>query len=138
MASMEHFDNSDELVSGATAGESKSWNWHPAIPIRTSPLFEFPPDPVAIFKWFATAWLPVTEFGLYVLLAVAVYHWLVPPLAAMTSPELGWVVAVWARNLLLMAVFATLLQLSAPLAQAGRCNPLHAQPPERETPAFFR
>lgn len=34
----------DELVIGTKAGASKSWNWHPDIPIRYSPLFTFPPE----------------------------------------------------------------------------------------------
>ena len=68
-------NTAEELVLGTPAGESKSWNWHPNIPIRTSPLFEFPPNPVAIVKWYAGAWLPVTEFGVYLLLAMGVVIW---------------------------------------------------------------
>ena len=57
----------EELVLGTPAGQSGSWNWHPDIPIKTSPLFEFPLDLVAIVKWYVGAWLPITEFGVYVL-----------------------------------------------------------------------
>ena len=102
---------SDELEYGTAAGESKSWNYHPDIPIRTSPLFEFPPKPLAILRWFAGAWLPLTEFGLYVLLAFAVWRWLAPPAGAAETLSIGWVGAIWARNLVLMTVFATLLHL---------------------------
>ena len=111
MAANENIAATDELMTGTPAGASKSWNFHPDIPIRTSPLFEFPPNPVAIVQWFAGAWLPFTEFGLYVLLAFAVHFWLVPPLAEMASPAPGWIIAMWARNLLLMAAFASLLHL---------------------------
>jgi len=104
-------NTAEELVLGTPAGESKSWNWHPNIPIRTSPLFEFPPNPVAIVKWFAGAWLPVTEFGVYLLLAMGVWFWLAPPLVQMETLAVEWVSAIWARNALMMTAFATLLHL---------------------------
>ena len=101
----------EELVLGTPAGESASWNWHPDIPIKTSPLFEFPLDLVAIVKWYVGAWLPITEFGVYVLLAIGVWFWLTPPLAEMETLAVGWVGALWARNLVMMTAFATLLHL---------------------------
>ena len=111
MATIENTEVNLELVSGTPAGKSKSWNWHPDIPIRTNPLFELPLKPLAIIKWFGSAWLPVTEFGLYLLFAILVWHWLVPPMAVMQTLEAGWVAAVWLRNLLLMTLFATSLHL---------------------------
>ena len=84
--------STEELVLGTPAGESASWNWHPDIPIKTNPLFEFPLDLVATIKWFAAAWLPITEFGVYVLLAFGVWFWLTPPLVEMETLAvgLGW------------------------------------------------
>lgn len=101
----------EELAIGTPAGESKSWNWHPDIPIKTSPLFEWPPNPAAIVRWFAGAWLPLTELGVYLLLAAAVWLWLAPPLAQMQNPAPGWIGAIWARNIVLMTLFATALHL---------------------------
>lgn len=104
-------DSTQELVLGMPAGESKSWNWHPDIPIKTSPLFELPPNPVAIVRWYAGAWLSITEFGIYLLLAIGVWFWLTPPLAGMETLTVEWVSAIWARNLLMMTIVATLLHL---------------------------
>ena len=59
------------------------------IRIKTSLLFEFPANPVAIIKGYAGAWLPVTEFGIYLLLALGVWFWLVPPLADMKNLAVG-------------------------------------------------
>ena len=84
----------EELVLGTPAGESKSWNWHPDIPIKTNPLFEFPFDLVATIKWFAAAWLPITEFGVYLVLAFGVWFWLTPPLVEMETLAVGWVGAL--------------------------------------------
>ena len=104
-------DSTQELVLGMPAGESKSWNWHPDIPIKTSPLFELPPNPVAIARWYAGAWLPITEFGIYLLLAIGVWFWLTPPLAGMETLTVEWISAIWARNLFMMTIVATLLHL---------------------------
>ena len=43
------------------AGTSKVWNWHPDLPVAVTPLFAWPPRPLATVKWFATNWLPMTE-----------------------------------------------------------------------------
>ena len=93
------------------AGESKSWQWHPDLPIQYSPLFSFPPEPAAIVKWFTDAWLPLTELSCYLLLAIAVWYWLQPAPALTQSVEVGWVLAVWLRNVLMMTAIATALHL---------------------------
>ena len=101
----------DELIEGTAAGESKSWNWHPDIPIGYSPLFSFPPNPAEIAKWFLRAWLPLTELTCYLLLAIFIWSWMQPPLAATETPEFGWISALWARNFIMMALIATGLHL---------------------------
>ncbi len=90
---------------------SKEWNWHPELPVRISPLFDWPPKPVAVLKWFASAWLPISEFMIYVVIAFCVWTWLQPPLEVTASLEPGWLFALWARNAIMMAVFATSLHL---------------------------
>ena len=62
------------------AGESKEWNWHPDYPVAVSPIFSWPPKPIATLKWFTLYWLPITESLIYALLAVGVWFFLVPPL----------------------------------------------------------
>ncbi len=77
----------DELIPGTPAGESKSWNWHPDVPIQYSPLFCVPLKPLAILKWFANAWLPLTELGCYLLIAIIVSLWVQPPLQHLPSVQ---------------------------------------------------
>ena len=93
------------------AGESKSWNWHPDIPIQYSPLFSFPPNPLSIAKWYIGAWLPLTELTCYLLLAIAVFFWVQPPLHETRTFSLDWVTALWARNFIMMTLIATALHL---------------------------
>jgi len=93
------------------AGESKSWNWHPDLPIQYSPIFSFPPKPAAIMRWIASAWLPLTELTCYLLLAITIWHLVQPPLEDTTTVAAGWIGAVWLRNLLMMTAIATVLHL---------------------------
>ncbi len=70
------------------AGASKEWNWHPDLPVAVTPLFSWPPRPLATLRWFATNWLPITEYLIYALMAWAVWAWLAPPLEQMQTFEL--------------------------------------------------
>jgi lathosterol oxidase len=111
MAMTEATQAADELMPGTRAGESKGWNWHPDIPIPLSPLFSFPPKPIAVVKWFGRAWLPFTELTCYLLLAIAVWMWVQPSLDQTTHFELSWVGLVWLRNIIMMALIASFLHL---------------------------
>ena len=111
MAISETIQSSDELNSGMQSGESKSWNWHPDIPIKVSPLFSFPPKPLAVLKWYRSAWLPFTELTCYLLLAIVVWNWVQPPLEQTAGFSYGWVGALWLRNFVLMVLVATSLHL---------------------------
>ena len=93
------------------AGESKSWNWHPDLPIQYSPLFSFPPKPSAILRWIASAWLPLTELTCYLLLAIVIWYLVQPSLEVTTTVAAGWIGAVWLRNILMMTAIATVLHL---------------------------
>ena len=93
------------------AGGSKSWNWHPDLPIQYSPLFSLPLKPSAIVRWIASAWLPLTELSCYLLLAIAIWHLVQPPLEDTKTVAVDWIGAVWLRNILLMTAIATALHL---------------------------
>ena len=103
--------DASQLVAGAPAGESREWNWHPALPIDTSPVFEAPPRPFASLKWYLSAWLPISELAIYVLIAIAVWMWLQPAPDLTQSLELWWVVAVWLRNIVMFTLVAAALHL---------------------------
>ncbi len=105
-----------EIDEKLRAGASKAWNWHPDLPIALSPLFAWPPRPLATMKWFAvkwfaTKWLPITELTIYALMAWATWVWLVPSLEQMKTLGWSWVLQLWARNLILMFIFAQGLHL---------------------------
>ena len=103
--------NTSELTAGTPAGESREWNWHPDLPINTSPVFEKPPRPFASLRWYAGAWLPISELLLYVVIAFAVWSWLQPPLEQTQTLAPGWIAAIWLRNIAMLVAFATILHL---------------------------
>ncbi len=111
MAATETVHANEELELGSSAGASRSWSWHPDIPIKCSPLFERPLRPMAVLRWYARQWLPFTELGCYVILAFVIWQWVQPPLIETTTLQPGWIGKLWLRNLLMMCSIATLLHL---------------------------
>ncbi len=89
----------------------EEWNWHPELPIGHSPVFDWPPRPVAVFKWFAKSWLRVSETSLFALFAVVVWFYFQPALELCKEFEFGWIAQVYVRNLVLMVGVAGGLHL---------------------------
>ena len=87
------------------------WNWHPAVPIPNSPLFELPPRPVAILRWFAKSWLRPSMTLLVLGSATLTWLFLQPALERSVSFELGWIAQILLRNLVLTVVVAGSLHL---------------------------
>lgn len=85
-----------EMSKGVSvpAGTSKSWNWHPDLPIQYSPIFSFPTKPLAILRWIASAWLPLTELTCYLLLAIAIWFLVQPSLQDTTTLASGWIAKI--------------------------------------------
>ena len=87
------------------------WNWHPAVPIPNSPLFELPPRPVAILRWFAKSWLRPSMTLLVLGSATLTWLFLQPALERSVSFEIGWIAQILLRNLVLTVVVAGSLHL---------------------------
>ncbi len=104
-------DVADDLVIGSKAGKSRDWNWHPDIPTPYSPLFSFPPHPIAVLKWFCRMWQPLSQQVMYVVLAFAVWAWLQPSFEMTTTLQAGWVFEIWLRNIVMMTTIAMGLHL---------------------------
>ena len=79
--------------------EAERWNHHPGQ-VGLNPLFSWPPDPVAVFRWYRGAWFQITAVTIPFALAVAVWWALIPPLATMQTFAIGWMAQVWLANLL--------------------------------------
>lgn len=95
----------------AAASANRDWNHHPDLPVVNTPLFDWPPRPVAAFRWLASYWLALSMTLLEALLAVFVWAFLTPDLSSAQELSMGWIAQVWARNIGIMLVFAGGLHL---------------------------
>ncbi len=82
------------------------WNHTPdQLPIRVNPLWQWPPAPKAVLRWYWASWFPISINLAIVALACAVYYWAAPRLSDTAS--LGWwVLGIWARNFVLVVILA--------------------------------
>ncbi|MFK7891071.1 MAG: sterol desaturase family protein [Granulosicoccus sp.] len=86
-------------------------NWNHTTPVVFSPLFDWPPKPVAGFMALAARWVTLTRNFLFLLTAIAVYNWAMPELSTFKELQWSWVVPVYLRNLFLLIIVAGGLHL---------------------------
>ena len=89
--------------------EAERWNHRPPTPLAQNPLFQWPPKPGAIFKWYAAFWFEASTTTLCFILALIAYFAILPPLETMQSLEWGWVMRVWLANLVPQCLIASTL-----------------------------
>ena len=58
----------------------KGWNHLPDVPLKTSPFFIWPLNPIEMAKWVWNSWFLITEKLIIVGIAFACYVWFQPPL----------------------------------------------------------
>ena len=96
------------------------------LPISVPPVYAWPPRPGMALRWIWTGVL--FPWGLLFLL-LAVFSWalLLPPLPAMQTFALDWVVLIWLRNVLLLTVIVSslywLLYVKRSQFKASKFNP---------------
>lgn len=91
--------------------EAARWHHSPDLPIQVSPLFQWPPRPGAIVRWFWGSWFWLSEKLVILGLAWSCWLWLSPSLETTATLSPGWVLGIWARNLGLMLLVAGGLHL---------------------------
>ena len=91
--------------------ERRDWNHVPEVPIQVSPLWQWPPRPVAAFRWYFDSWFFLTLNMAIVGIAFAAWYWASPPLEGMATPSPGWIAALWLRNTMIVSVVAGVLHL---------------------------
>lgn len=89
----------------------RTWHYQPDIPIADTPLFDWPPRPLASLRWLAQSWLTISMVLVELALALAVYIWLHPSPEAMKTLSADWIALIWARNTALMLLVAGGLHL---------------------------
>lgn len=91
--------------------QRKTWNHNPGLPIPNSPLFDWPPRPVAILKWVSNRWINLSASTLFLAAALLVHTFAQPASETASVLALGWIFQIWLRNLVLLSLFAGGLHL---------------------------
>lgn len=79
----------------------KGWNHLPEIPLKVSPLFVWPLNPVELAKWIWNSWFLITERLIILGIAIASFYWFQPPLEESKTLAFGWIGQMYLRNVLL-------------------------------------
>jgi len=92
-------------------GPLKGWNHLPQLPLQVSPVFQWPPDPRKIMRWFWDSWFLITEKIIILALTIASYYWFSPSLEATRLLNFDWIALVYIRNFLLALAIGGSLHL---------------------------
>ncbi len=84
----------------------KTWNYHPELPVKVSPLFTTPIKIGAVLKWFISSWFPVSERLIILLISVLCWLFFSPTLEQTKTFEWDWISQLYFRNLVLMIAVA--------------------------------
>ena len=87
------------------------WNHTPDVPLQVSPVFQWPLNPVAVLHWFLSRWFLISEKLILVALALITWFWFQPPLETTVHLAPGWIVGLYARNLILFTAIVGALHL---------------------------
>lgn len=91
----------------------KGWNHLPDLPLTASPLFQWPPRPLAALKWWLNGWFLISEKLIIVAVTFATLTWFQPPLDQTKTLSLAWILPMYLRNLILMTAIAGSLTCSS-------------------------
>ena len=84
----------------------RQWHYKPELPLRVSPLFEWPLNVINALLWIVRSWLPVSERLILVGFACLSWFYATPALEQCVNLEVGWIAEIYARNLFLMILVA--------------------------------
>ena len=85
---------------------SREWNYFPELPLANPSIFRWPPEPGFLARWFARNWLTLSERVMMVILAIGLWFFAYPSLQTAQTFAVGWIVQVWAVNIVMMVVIA--------------------------------
>lgn len=89
----------------------KGWNHLPELPLKVSPFFTWPLNPVEMIKWVWNSWFLISEKLIVLGIAVVSLIWFQPPLEETRTLAFGWISQMYLRNFLLLLIVAGALHL---------------------------
>lgn len=90
-----------QITDGPT--ESREWNYHPDLPLADPSPFRWPPEPGVPARRLVRNWLSLSERVILLILACVTWWFLYPPLEAAERLEAGWILQIWAVNMIAIA-----------------------------------
>lgn len=99
-------DTTTGAESGGQSRFARQWNYRPAVPIQTSPLFQWPPNPASFSRWFAARWFVFGENLIIASLAVLTWFFLQPSLEVTKTLAFDWIALMFLRNAVLITIVA--------------------------------
>ena len=85
---------------------SAEWHYHPDLPLADRSVFQWPPRPGFLARWFAANWLTLSERVLMLALALGLWFFAYPSLEAAETFAFGWIAQVWLVNFATMFAVA--------------------------------
>ena len=85
---------------------NSKWHYRPTVPLKVSPLFTRPTDPVAIAKWFIRAWFPLSERLIILVIALLSWYFFHPELIRCQEFRFDWIAQIFLRNLATLCLVA--------------------------------
>ena len=82
----------------------KGWHHLPDVPLKVSPFFTWPLNPLEMIKWVWNSWFLISEKLIIVGIAFASYYWFQPSLEVTKTFAAGWIAEMYVRNLLLALI----------------------------------
>jgi lathosterol oxidase len=109
-------DDAPEQGNKPDSGQHSSrgrnpWHYTPALPIKASPYFRWPPDVSAIARWMISGWFPLSERLVILLLAILSSIAFHPALERCVEYSFDWIAQIYIRNFVLMCLVAGGLHL---------------------------
>lgn len=105
-------DQTDPSAAPSKAGGfARQWHYRPDVPIAVSPFFAWPPEPRRMLRWIKDRWFTLAENAVLIGLATVCWFFLTPSLEVTQTLAVGWIAALYAKNLVLMILVAGGLHL---------------------------
>lgn len=100
-------ENQNTASDSASSSRKKSpWHYVPALPIKSSPYFNWPPNLPSVARWMISGWFPVSERLIILALAILCSVFFHPELARCVEFSFDWIAQIYIRNFILMCLVA--------------------------------
>ena len=99
---METTDPSSSTASVDIKGFARQWHYRPPVPVQVSPLYAWPPRPMACFHWVRERWFTLAENSILVGLATLCWFAFQPSMEEARTLSPGWIGQIYLRNLILI------------------------------------